>query len=173
MLRGINVSGQKMIKMEALRKMFEEMKFKNVRTYIQSGNILFEDKGKPHSTLEKQIHKKIMDTFGFDVKVLVIDKDEIEKAIDGNDFVNKRKEDITKMHITFLSEEPIKANIDKLKDWTHLDDEFIIKGRIVYLFCPKGYGVSKLSNNFFESKLKVDATTRNWRTVNELLNMAG
>ena len=114
-----------------------------------------------------------MDTFGFDVKVLVIDKDEIEKAIDGNDFVNKRKEDITKMHITFLSEEPIKANIDKLKDWTHLDDEFIIKGRIVYLFCPKGYGVSKLSNNFFESKLKVDATTRNWRTVNELLNMAG
>jgi uncharacterized protein (DUF1697 family) len=171
-LRGINVSGSKMVKMEALRKMYEDLKFKNVKTYIQSGNVLFEDKPTDPKTLEKRISKKIQEEFEFDVPVLVKEKSELETVLKNNPFVNKRKQDITKLHVTFLSEEPNKALIEKIKEKTYDRDEYIITGTTIYLFCPDGYGRTKLNNNFFENKLKVSATTRNWKTVNELVSMA-
>lgn len=171
-LRGINVSGHKMIKMEALRNLLEDLKFKNIKTYIQSGNIVFQDKLTNVGTLEKKIVKKITDTFNFEVPVMVKEENELMEVLNNNPFLTKRKEDITKLHVTFLSEIPEKEAVEKIKEGLYASDEFIIKEKTVYLFCPNGYGNTKLNNTFFENKLKVTATTRNWKTVTELVNMA-
>ena len=171
-LRGINVSGHKPIKMDALRAMCEQLKFKNTKTYIQSGNIVFQYKATNNETLEKLISKKIKETFTFDVPVLVLSANEMKTILNNNPFVNNRKEDITKLHVTFLSHQPQQINIDKIKEGNYGTDEFIITGKNIYLFCPVSYGNSKLSNTFLENKLKVTATTRNWKTVNELVSLA-
>lgn len=160
-----------MIKMTDLLAAFEELNFKNVKTYIQSGNVIFQDKGTDTAALEKKISKKIKERFGFDVPVLVIPKDKLEHVAKNNPFVNKRKEDISKLHVTFLSSEPASDLADKIKNGEYGVDEYIFSGDVVYLFCPDGYGRTKLTNNFFESKLKLTATTRNWKTVNELVKM--
>ena len=171
MLRGINVSGSKMIRMDDLRKTYEDLKFKNVKTYIQSGNVVFEEKAMNTKELEKRIAKKIQQVFGFDVPVIVKEKSEVVSVLKNNPFVNERKEDITKLHITFLSEKPEETLIDKIKEKQYEPDEYIISGTAVYLFCPNGYGRTKLNNTFFENRLKISSTTRNWKTVNELVRM--
>ena len=167
-LRGINVSGHKLIKMDALKKMFEDLNFKNIRTYIQSGNVIFESKKVDTKSLETIIGKQIFKTFGFEVPVLVKEKKDWKTVFENNPFLKNRNEDISKLHVTFLSAEPEQVNIDKLLETKFNNDEFVVSENVVYLFCPDGYGNTKLSNTFFENKLKVSATTRNWKTVIEL-----
>ena len=171
-LRGINVSGHKLIKMDALKQLFEELNFKNSRTYIQSGNVIFESKKVDTKSLETKIEKQILKTFGFEVPVLVKEKEELKNVLDQNPFLTKRKEDPTKLHVTFLSTVAEQGYIDMLLQGEYQKDEFIISDKCVYLFCPDGYGNTKLSNTFFENKLKVKATTRNWKTVIELNKLA-
>ena|ERR1700749_2138671 len=171
-LRGINVSGHKLIKMEALRKLFDDMGFKNTKTYIQSGNVVFKSKQTKVPDLEKKIASGILKEFGFEVPVLVKEANELETVLKNNPFITKRKEDVTKLHVTFLSSGAEKVLIEKIKEGNYAADEFITAGKTVYLFCPNGYGNTKLSNTFFENKLKVNATTRNWKTINELVTMA-
>jgi len=171
-LRGINVSGHKLIKMDALRKLFDDMGFKNTKTYIQSGNVVFQCKQAKVQDLEQKIASSIQKEFGFEVPVLVKEANDLEVVLKNNPFINKRKEDVTKLHVTFLSAEPEKALVEKIKEGNYAADEFIVTGKAVYLFCPNGYGNTKLSNTFFENKLKVTATTRNWKTINELVIMA-
>jgi len=167
-LRGINVSGQKLIKMDALRQMYEDLGFQSVQSYIQSGNVIFQSKDTPNSELEKTITSKISDVFGFDVPVLVLSLEEMKTVAENNPFINVRHEDINFLYVTFLADVPEQALIDKIRNDVKTDDEFEVIGKAIYLFCPKNYGKSKLNNNFFESKLKTHATTRNWKTVLEL-----
>ncbi len=161
-----------MIKMDALRKMMEGLGFKNVKSYIQSGNVVFESKLRSDKDLEKQIAEQIRIVFGFEVPVLVKGVEELKETVKNNPFVNKRKEDSSKLHITFLSEEAEKTCLARIREVKSEPDEFMLSGKSLYLFCPNGYGNTKLNNNFFESKLKVRATTRNWKTINELINIA-
>ncbi len=170
-LRGINVSGQKMIKMEELATLYKSLHFENVKTYIQSGNVVFQANQTDVHDLAKQIEERISERFGFQVPVMVKEKNEIASVLQNNPFI-KSKEDVSRLHVTFLSNEPNQTNIDKIKQAQYEPDEYFILGSVVYLFCPNGYGNTKLTNNFFENKLKVTATTRNWKTVNELMNMA-
>ncbi len=172
-LRGINVSGHKMMKMEALRRLCEALGFKMVQTYIQSGNIIFNFSKAKSEELEKKIAFKILEEFKFEVPVLVMEADEVIAAIKNNPFVNKKLIDLTKLHVTFLAEEPEQAAVSKIRSEDYAPDEFMIHGKTVYLYCPGGYGNTKLSNNFFERTLKVMATTRNWKTVNALGSMTG
>ncbi len=169
MLRGINVSGQKKIKMEVLKKLYESLGFQNVRTYIQSGNIIFECSDTDISELIHQIEQKIKNSFGFDVLVLIRTRNEIQKLIKNTPFAKK---DPSKLHITFLSDMPAKSPVDEINEAKDKTEEFFISGKEIYLLCSNGYGRSKLSNNFFERKLKLSATTRNWKTVNKLLELA-
>ncbi|HTA29953.1 MAG TPA: DUF1697 domain-containing protein [Candidatus Cybelea sp.] len=171
-IRGINVVGCKIIKMEALRRMFEALKFKNAQTYIQSGNVIFQDKKTDGEVLAKKIAKRIQADFGFDVPVMVKEPGEMKEVLRNNPFVGARQRDVAKMHVTFLSHEPAKEGLEKIKAGNYGVDEYVIWGKAIYLFCPDGYGNTKLNNNFLESKLKVTATTRNWRTVNELVRIA-
>ncbi len=172
-LRGINVSGHKIIKMEDLRKMYAVLGFSEVQTYIQSGNVIFRYKDSQTESLKKKIYKKINETFGFEVPVIVKEISEFKKTMNNNPFLkNKRIADTSKLHVTFLSEAPAKENSDKIKDRDFGSDEFLIRGDIIYLFIPEKYGNTKISNTFFENKLNVSATTRNWNTVDVLAKMA-
>jgi len=168
-LRGINVGGRT-VPMAELKIIFEKSKFKNIRTYIQSGNVIFEGKNSPGlaTTIEKELLKK----YKFDIPVIIRTVPEIESVIKKNPFVKKKGINIERLHVTFLAEEPLRENVSKAKEYHYPPDEFILNGKEVYLHCPVSYGETKLNNNFFENKLKVRATTRNWRTVNELLKIA-
>jgi uncharacterized protein (DUF1697 family) len=123
--------------------------------------------------MEKKISKKISADYGFEVPVMVKALEEIETVIQNNPFLKKRKEDPAKLHVTFLSAEPDSAIIAAIQKGSWGADEFIVSGTNVYMFCPDGYGNTKLHTNFFESKLKLTATTRNWKTVQELARIAG
>jgi uncharacterized protein (DUF1697 family) len=171
-LRGINVSGHKMIKMKELTTLFESLDFKTVQTYVQSGNVVFQASEKGVDDLAKRIEKKIGEQFGFEVPVLVMEKNYMASIVQNNPFLLSGDKDVTKLHVTFLSSEPEKSNVDKINRDLYLPDEYTVTNSVVYLYCPNGYGNTKLNNNFFENKLKVTATTRNWKTVMELLNIA-
>ena len=119
--------------------------------------------------IKEQIERKIKESFGFYIAVLIRTKDEFEKVIDRNPLLKK---DITKLHVTFLSDYQKKVSIKIINGVKEKSEEFSISGSEIYLFCPNGYGKSKLSNNFFEKKLNVSATTRNWKTVNKLFSIA-
>lgn len=172
LLRGINVSGQKMIKMEALKISFEKLGFQKVQTYIQSGNVVFRFSETPTKSLETIIAKQLVLDFGYEVPVLVLTLDELTKISNHNPFLTKRSEDISKLHVTFLSEVPQQMNLSNVTSYASGQDEFIAVENSIYLFCSDGYGKTKFNNTFFESKLKLTATTRNWKTVTALVEIS-
>lgn len=174
LLRGINVSGQKKVKMEDLRAMCEKMSFQKVQTYIQSGNVIFESQETNIATLEKAIHDQMQITFGYDVAVIVRTQAYFQKTIDNNPFLIANKEaDIKLLHVTFLGAIPPIELVQKLMATDYGTDEFQIIEDKAYLYFPNGYGCTKLTNNVFEQKLKTAATTRNWNTVLKLTEMMG
>ena len=172
LLRGVNVGGQRKIRMKDLADAYESLGFKNVRTYLQSGNAIFgfalNDAGKLSSIIEAGIRQK----FGFPVKVLIRNVNELQLMIKSNPFLKRKGIDAEKLHVTFLSADPGKEPALKLDAGASGTDEFRLSGKEIYLFCPNGYGRTKLSNNFFEKRLGVTATTRNWNTVQTLLEIA-
>jgi len=172
-LRGINVSGQKKILMAELKALYESLQFTDVNTYIQSGNVIFKSNEKLSDIefaikIEKALYKK----YGFEVPVIIRSKDEIRKVISANPFLKEKNMDEKRLYVTFLSEMPAKENTEITKSLDFSPDIFFIIGKEVYLCVSSGYGETKLSNNFFEKKLKVNATTRNWNTVQKLLQLA-
>lgn len=170
-LRGINVSGQKIIKMDVLKKQMEELNFKNVSTYIQSGNIIFETETSDKSVIAKQISGKIKQEYGFEVPVIVKNQADLAFALQNNPFIIKRNEHIDILHVTFLSGIPVPDHLRSIESVDYKPDEFFADRDIVYVCCPNGYGRTKLNNNFFESKLKLQATTRNWKTILKLYEL--
>jgi len=171
LLRGINVSGQKQIKMPDLKTLSEDLGFTKVQTYIQSGNVIFSAREKSNKKLEDKISSAIKSKFGFDVQVIVVTPEEIEYVIQKSPFIKKKK-DLEKLYVTFLSENLPAENIKKLNAVDYSPEEYIIDGRYIYLFVPNGYGKAKLNNNLFENKFKVFGTTRNWKTVNKLFELS-
>ena len=171
-LRGINVSGKNLIKMNFLKEMYEDMDFQNVRTYIQSGNVVFKGLEINLQELEKSISEAILKRFALNVPVLVCESSALKSILSLNPFLNDSKEDIAKLYITFLSTSPEKPFIERIDSESYLPDKFYIIESTVYLFCPNGYGNTKLNNNFFENKLGVTATTRNLKTLMELVKIA-
>jgi uncharacterized protein (DUF1697 family) len=171
-LRGINVSGHKMIKMEALKQMYDSLGFKKVKTYIQSGNVIFQYKTTQTQNLENKISKKVIEQFSFEVPVIVMGKEELKNIVNNNPFIDDQSKDTACLHVTFLSALPERIHVDMLRAAQYVPEEYSISGKSIYLYCPNGYGNAKLTNNFLESRLKVTATTRNFKTTKELLSMA-
>ena len=171
-LRGINVSGQKKIKMDDLRSLMKNIKLKNVQTYIQSGNLIFEYSKVIDFELAKKIGEKIYQNYGFQVPVITRTLSEWKDVFDNNPFLKDRDEDISTLHVTFLADKPKDEYLDNINMFNSPPDEFIISRKEIYLYCPNGYGRTKLSNTFFENKLKVIATTRNFKTVSKLVEIA-
>jgi uncharacterized protein (DUF1697 family) len=172
MLRGINVGGKKVL-MTDLKALYEELKCKDVITYIQSGNVIFKAGNIADLEMAGKIEKKLRDKYKFDVPVIIRSVEEMEHILTNNPFLKQKNINIDKLHVTFLEMTPEKAQLDKLQPPANIPDQFIIKGKEIFLHCPNGYGITKLSNTFFENKLKIKATTRNWKTVNKLVELAG
>jgi uncharacterized protein (DUF1697 family) len=173
MLRGINVSGKRMIRMPELANLYHELGFNGVATYIQSGNVIFNtDKSLQAKDLAMLIEKAILDSFGFDVPVIIRTPEELAAVIEANPFHNADGTAKDKIYITFLDALPLQENLDKIKPYDYYPDKFVFIAKEIYLDCAGGYGTTKLSNTFFENRLKVRATARNWKTVNTLLQMA-
>jgi uncharacterized protein (DUF1697 family) len=172
LLRGINVSGHKAIPMVRLRKSFEGTGFEGVKSYVQSGNVIFETPASAPDKLLRKIEEGIRRDFGLSVTVILRTAGELKKIVKGNPFLTEKAIDPAKLHITFLAKPPSKAALKNLETLPTSPDRFRLIDRQVYLYCPEGYGKSKLSNSAFEKRLLVDATTRNWRTTTTLCEMA-
>ena len=171
MLRGINVGGIKQIRMDTLRGIYEEAGFSKVRTYVQSGNVVFESSEQDPFGLEKRIEAQIEQICGFSIPVFIRQAHELQKILTGNPFLYDRNEDPSKLHITFLHQAPLETAWSKLVAPSGILDESSRGELAVYLYCPNGYGKTKLTNGFFERILGVSVTTRNWNTVNALYKM--
>ena len=172
LLRGINVSGQKKIIMKDLKALYESLGFENVETYIQSGNVVFESELKENTLIDK-IEKEIQIKYGFEVPVQVgsVDTfDDMMKACPFSDL--DLVAEGTRVMVTFLASVPSVEHVQKLMTYVKEPERLVVVGREVYLYCPNGYGKTKLSNNFIENKLKVNATTRNWKSVLKLSSLS-
>ncbi len=165
LLRGINVSGKNIIKMEALRESFQNSRLQNVQTYLQSGNVVFRAPKKSCLDIQSKISKIIADDFGFSPFVLVKTAHELQIIAKENPFLRDNGIDAKKLHVTFLSQTPNQATLKNMNAIDAKSDTFFCTGDIVYLLCSEGYGRTKLSNNAIERVLNVSATTRNWKTL--------
>ncbi|WP_424493293.1 DUF1697 domain-containing protein [Salinimicrobium sp. GXAS 041] len=169
-LRGINVGGKRKILMKDLKLLFEKLGFNEVQTYIQSGNVIFcGNEIISEVTISEEIEQAILEKFGFEVPVIIRTSDEFEKIYSENPFLPET--DISRLHVTFLGDVPEDENEEKLKNLDFSPDSFRLIGKNIFIDCAGKYHKTKLSNQFFESKLKVKATTRNWKTVLKLLEM--
>ena len=146
LLRGINVSGQKKIVMSDLRKLYEELKFKNVQTYIQSGNVVFQSSSSKNPS--HQIEQKIFDYYKFEVSVMTRTLEELETIISNNPYAKKKNIENDKLYVIFLSEVPEQKYIFLVENKND-SDLFTILGKEIYLYIPNGYGKTSLNNNFF------------------------
>ncbi|MDQ1418687.1 MAG: hypothetical protein QOJ52_649 [Acidimicrobiaceae bacterium] len=168
MLRGINVTGHNKVAMKDLRALFEALPAEDVKTYVQSGNVVFESHAVDATGIALAAEARIRTRLGLTVTVVVRTSDEFNEVLSGNPLLADR--DPAFMHVTFLAASPDGDRVAALEAGGEVGapDEFRLLGRQVYLYCPNGYGRTKLNNAFFERKLAVAATTRNWRTVTNL-----
>ncbi|MCX6249092.1 MAG: DUF1697 domain-containing protein [Bacteroidetes bacterium] len=172
-LRGINVSGQKKVLMADLKELYASLGFTEVTTYIQSGNVIFKTSGDLSAgDLCNKIEKAIEGRYKFQVPVIIRNAGEINAILSSNPFLAEKGIDPERLHVTFLGKDPQPSELSAILKFDYPPDRFAIIGKEVYLYCPGGYGNTKLSNSFFENKLKVTATTRNWKTVGKLAELA-
>jgi uncharacterized protein (DUF1697 family) len=170
LLRGVNVGGNGKLPMKDLVTSLQRVGYGSVRTYIQSGNIVFQSaKGTSH-TLSTQIATLIMKDFGFQPSVMLLSDQELSDAIRDNPFP-KAVDSPKSLHLCFLAESPANPNLEALTRLKSGNEAFALKDRVLYLHTPDGYGDSRLAAKV-EHHLGVDTTSRNWRTVNQLLEMA-
>ncbi len=165
LLRGINVSGKNKLPMAELRDLLNNLDFKNVQTYIQSGNIILES-SESKSVICQKIKKGIKDKFGYDVPVIVRTIPEWEVTIENYPFSLENEKIVA---FAFLDK---KTQIKEIEIKNIGEDKYKIDDDVVYLYCPLTFAKTKLSNNLFEKKLNVTSTTRNLRTTLKLLELA-
>jgi uncharacterized protein (DUF1697 family) len=157
--------------MDHLKGIIESMNLQNIRTYIQSGNVLFESSEKEVLLLRKQIEQLIESTYSFSVKVILRTLQDFVEIMIHNPYKVTELLETDSLYVSFLSESPTQESIDHCLTFRNDIDEFTVLNKEVYILIHKKFGETKFSNNFLEKKLKVDATTRNWATVNKLISM--
>jgi uncharacterized protein (DUF1697 family) len=172
MLRGINVGGHNRIKMDKLRESLTAVGLKQVATYIQSGNIVFESGRLKPSNLADAIEKKVLKDFSIAALVVVRSAKEMGAVVASNPFGTDKHLDPSRLHVIFLAEPPTAAAALELKSLTSKPDLSQLAGREIYLYLPSGMSQSSLWNNPMERRLLKRATTRTWKTVVTLHNMA-
>lgn len=172
LLRGINVSGQKKIIMKELKMIFLNIGFKDVETYIQSGNVVFDSSIPEKNEIQIKIEKEIFNKYNFHVSVCVLNRFEMETAFSQNPYLLDKNIDEKHLSITFLNDVPKEEFFDEISVLSKKGgDEFQIIDKYIYLLLPNSAGRSKLTINLFERKLKTTATSRNWKTMTRLVEM--
>lgn len=169
LFRGINVGGHNLLPMKALASELETLKLKQVRTYIQSGNVVFESPAKTAAPLAKKISALVEKRHGFSPQVLLLSTEELQTAINDNPFP-KAVDDPKTLHFFFLSKPPSNPNLTAIEEIQSPTESYVLQGRVFYLHAPDGIGRSKLVRQV-EKLLGVAATARNYRTVEKLLGI--
>jgi len=169
-LRGINVGGKHLLPMQGLVAVLEDLGCKNVKTYIQSGNAVFESSEKDPARFSKMIRAEIKKLHGFDPHVLLLRFEEIERAITENPFP-EAESDPKALHVGFLAGSPQNPDLKKLESLKSGTERFQLIDHRFYLHAPDGVGKSKLSAKA-EKLLGVPMTDRNWITVRKIWEMA-
>ena len=159
--------------MNDLKVLYENSGFEDVSTYIQSGNVIFTSNETSKSSIKSKLENTITQEYGFDVPIYICTNEEMQNIFENSPFLESQDEENgTKILVTFLSSTPTQTDIDKVMTYVKEPEKLVVSNAIVYFYCPSGYGKSKLSNKFLESKLKVVATTRNWKTVTKLCEIS-
>ena len=171
-LRGINVSGKHKIPMAELRELCDGLKFEEVKTYIQSGNVVFKSELQNTSELEALISKAILKSFGFEVPVIVKTTSQLHDILNDNPFESEDEIIRKQVYFVLLNEVSKVEELTTFKAESYENEEFLISDNCIYLKCKVGYGKAKLNNNLIERKLKILATTRNYRTMHKLLELS-
>ena len=169
LLRGINVSGRRIVTMTDVKRAFKSLSFENVRTHGQSGNVIFDCKSAETPKMPSRVEHELRETFGFSTNVLIRTQRELETIIENNPLIDSANAGSDKLYVTFLLDRPDETIVSNLDIKPGQGEKFVIVGTEVYLYCPNGYARTKLNNAMFETKLKTVATTRNWKTISKLL----
>ena len=170
LFRGINVGGKNSLPMRDLKKLLEQLRCTDIRTYIQSGNVVFQASEGKGENLARRITAIVARDHDIDAPVIVIEPKALDKAIKANPFPDAVSNPKS-LHLYFLAEKPNKPDIDALTRLKTDTESFAIKDRVLYLHTPKGFATSKLARAI-ERKLGVDVTARNWRTVTKVHELA-
>jgi len=171
LLRGINVSGHNMMKMETLKTTLENIGFQNVVTYIQSGNVFVDTDEENAAAVGFKIKQEIFKAFGHEVPVVVIGKNDLENCLKNNLFLKEKDLDIKKIYVAFVSMQLRSDSINDLKMSQVKPDEAHIDESRIYIKYAVGAGKTRFDQKYIEKKLNVTATIRNWNTVTLLLKM--
>lgn len=171
LLRGINVGGKNKLPMADLVAIFAAAGCRDVRTYIQSGNVVFVANATTAKRVSAVVSNRIADDFELNVPVVTRSAAELSKAARSNPFL-KQGVDPVYLHVAFLAETPARSDVTKLDPNRSPGDTFDVRGREVYLHLPNGVARTKLTTAYFDSALGTVSTVRNWRTVLKLLEMA-
>lgn len=168
LLRGINVGGNRIIKMDQLKEWFSQLGAVNTASYIQSGNIIYQAK---KAIAVKAVAASIEKNTGFLVPIIQLTIEEFETIIQSNPYT-KQKKDAAFLHVCFLSAFPESNTMDLLKKKFAATEVFEIKENAIYQYCANGYSQSKLTNSLIDKSLELVSTTRNWKTCLSILEMA-
>lgn len=160
--------------MEVLRELYTSLGLHHVVTYLQSGNVVFTTSKKKITQLENEISSAIEQQLGLQVPVLIRTLEQLNELILQNPYIGETEKNLGFLHVTLLSQECslTEKQLLSIANKKLLGEEAQLKATTVYLYCPHGYGTTKLHNNFWETQLKQTATTRNWKTINELAKIA-
>jgi uncharacterized protein (DUF1697 family) len=169
LLRGINVGGHKKVPMADLREILCKAGLKAVKTYIQSGNVVFQYPEQNTIEIEEIIQKTIETHFGFLVPVIVKSNQELQLIFDTCVFTEEKK---IKSYFILLNKIPEAHLVKEAKAMTYENEEFLIVDNAIYFYSSTGYGRTKFNMNTFEKKLKVAATSRNYNTIKKLLELS-
>ncbi len=167
LLRGVNV-GQNLLKMDRLRALCENIGMKNVRTYVQSGNVVFEADGTT-SKWEQALERKLAGETRLPVSVLARTAAEMKKVLAGSPFLKEKGIDAKRLAVVFLHEPPSKQALEKMRSADFGNERFHSAGREIYIHCPDGFAQAKLYA--IDKFLAQRTTTRNWNTVMKLCAM--
>lgn len=171
MLRAINLGSHNRISMPRLQQLFRDLGHGHISTYVQSGNVVFSATEQNQDVLRLAIERRITADLELGVSVLLRSSAELAAVVDSNPFA-RHGADPAGLHVTFLAVPADPRLLAAISPGVGQADAFEITGRDVYLTCPNGYGRTKLNNAFWERRLKQPATTRNWKTVSALRDMA-
>jgi uncharacterized protein (DUF1697 family) len=172
LLRGINVGGKNLLPMTDLARLFEAAGCARVRTYIQSGNVLFTASRARAEKLPGLIASGIGDRFGYQVPVLLRTAEDLGQTIRQNPFLEAGAPEENWLHVMFLASHPDAGRVAALDPLRSPPDAYAVRGREIYLHCPNGMAKTKLTNAYFDSRLATISTVRNWRTVLKLFELA-
>ncbi len=173
LLRGINVGGSNKILMADLKALFITLNFPDPTTYLQSGNVVFSTIREDISSIEIELKLKILEVFGCDIEVFVLSAGSFRDVYKNNQFIQDKCLDTKKMYVVFLKENPDPDKFDLIKNNPNFQEKMILLNKAIYMYYVNGAGRTKVTNNYFENKLKLKATSRNWNTVTNLNRLIG